>query len=136
MSSKTERIVHDNEVLAIILRGDTYIDGTEFLTPNEYPFQMGVHSKKTGDESKPHIHKSVPRTITASQEMLHIDHGKVEVSFFGKDFNKLETKTLSSGDTVLFVRGGHGIKFLEDSKIIEVKQGPYEGAEKDKEYVE
>jgi hypothetical protein len=36
------------------------------------------------------------------------------------------------GDTIFFVAGGHGFTMLEDSKIIEVKQGPYFGKDKDK----
>jgi hypothetical protein len=39
---------------------------------------------------------------------------------------------MNMGDTILLIAGGHGFDILEDSKIIEVKQGPYEGAEQDK----
>jgi hypothetical protein len=36
-----------------------------------------------------------------------------------------------SGDVVLLSRGGHGFEMLEESEIVEVKQGPYE-SESDK----
>jgi hypothetical protein len=35
---------------------------------------------------------------------------------------------------LILLRGAHGFKFLEDSQIIEVKEGPY--SEKNKVYLE
>lgn len=130
---KVERIEHDNKIFAIILRSETQINGVEFFTPKEFPLQMGVHLRKTGETIKPHIHKFSPKTISSFQEMLHIDYGKVEIDFYDNEKRKISSTILKTGDTVLLVEGGHGIKILEDTKIIEVKQGPYEGMEKDKE---
>jgi hypothetical protein len=39
---------------------------------------------------------------------------------------------LCAGDIVLLASGGHGFEVLEDTKIVEVKQGPYDGKSKDK----
>jgi hypothetical protein len=36
---------------------------------------------------------------------------------------------------VIFLDGGHGFEVLEDTKLIEVKQGPYPGKDKDKELI-
>ena len=38
---------------------------------------------------------------------------------------------MKKGDFILLAFGGHGFYFIEESEIIEVKQGPYSG-EKDK----
>ena len=32
---------------------------------------------------------------------------------------------MSSGESIILVSGGHGIEIIEDSKFIEIKQGPY-----------
>jgi len=34
---------------------------------------------------------------------------------------------LNQGDVALLAYGGHGFEMLEDSEMIEVKQGPYVG---------
>jgi len=34
--------------------------------------------------------------------------------------------TLSTGDSILFVSGGHAINFLIRTQLLEVKQGPYQ----------
>jgi hypothetical protein len=38
---------------------------------------------------------------------------------------------LQTGDVILLIQGGHGFEMLEETEIIEVKQGPYAG-EQDK----
>ena len=37
----------------------------------------------------------------------------------------MESRILNKGDVVLLAYGGHGFEMIEDSEIIEVKQGPY-----------
>ena len=37
------------------------------------------------------------------------------------------SKTLQSGDLILLCGGGHSFEMLEDTSMIEVKQGPYAG---------
>jgi hypothetical protein len=133
---KVERIVHGRRVLAIILRSETKIDGVEFLTPKEFPLQMGVQSRKKGEIIAPHAHRQSKRFIRSTQEMLHIDYGRVQIDFYDSEKRKISSTVLKTGDTVLLVEGGHGINVLEDSKIIEVKQGPYKGVEGDKEKFE
>ncbi len=43
---------------------------------------------------------------------------------------------LIAGDIILLAGGGHGFTFLEDSEVIEIKQGPYISFEVDKERFE
>jgi len=44
-------------------------------------------------------------------------------------------RILERGDVILLVSGGHGFEFLEDTELIEVKEGPYMGVD-DKERFE
>jgi hypothetical protein len=34
---------------------------------------------------------------------------------------------LETGDIILLVAGGHGFRCLEDTVLLEIKQGPYTG---------
>jgi hypothetical protein len=131
----TEKITSNGKVYAIIVRAGAKVEGLEFFTPEDYPFQLGVHSRAAGVELKPHVHTFKPKTINVAQEMLHVCKGRIEVKFYDDNKKHFATATLSAGDTVLFAAGGHGIKFLEETKIIEVKQGPYENRENDKEMI-
>jgi mannose-6-phosphate isomerase-like protein (cupin superfamily) len=73
----------------------------------------------------------VLREVTITQEVLLIKSGKVRVDFYDDDKNYLESTIVAKGDVILLAGGGHGFEMLEESEIIEVKQGPYAG-EKDK----
>ena len=47
---------------------------------------------------------------------------------------KVKEITLQSGDSIV-LNTGHGIKVLEPTEIIELKQGPYRGRELEKKYI-
>jgi phage gp45-like len=63
--------------------------------------------------------------------VLYIKSGKVRIDFYDDHQKHLESRILKAGDVILLAHGGHGIKMIEESEIIEVKQGPYTG-EQDK----
>jgi mannose-6-phosphate isomerase-like protein (cupin superfamily) len=92
---------------------------------------MLVHPK--GKEVKRHRHKLVKREIFRTQEVLLLLEGRVRVAICTDEGESLKTFILRPGDAVLLARGGHSVKVLEDAKMIEVKQGPYAGAD-DKEF--
>jgi len=79
----------------------------------------------------PHVHNVVERKIELTQEVLYIKKGKVRVDFYDDDKIYLESRIVSTGDVILLANGGHGFKMLEQSEMIEVKQGPFCG-EQDK----
>jgi mannose-6-phosphate isomerase-like protein (cupin superfamily) len=64
--------------------------------------------------------------VQYSSETLFIRKGKVRIDFYTEQKEYLSSEILTSGDVVLLSRGGHGFEMLEESEIIEVKQGPYE----------
>ena len=133
--SGVEVIEYNGEIIAIVVRKDYNPEGVSFVTSRYSPLQLGIFCHKKNSEIKPHIHKEVGRVIKKTLEVLHIEYGYVSVDLYSSDGKKIKTITLNSGDTIMFVNGGHGIKILEDSKIIEIKQGPYYGVEIDKEYI-
>ena len=118
--------------LAIIIRNQYDSSGVHFVTSDVNPLQVGVMNHPAGTLIKPHHHKSFDRKVRETQEVLHIDKGEVEASFYADTPEVVAVRTLKSGDTILLLSGGHGFRVLSDSKIIEVKQGPYYGTDEDK----
>jgi hypothetical protein len=132
----TEHIVHQNHLLALILRANSSADGIHFFTPNSFSQQLGYMKRPSGYCIAPHDHNPVPRTIEWTQEVLFIKSGEVRLDLYAPETRAyLESRILHSGDIVLLAHGGHGLVMLEESEIIEVKQGPYAG-EADKERFE
>ena len=69
----------------------------------------------------------MPRAVTFTREVLFVKAGKVRVDFYCDDRSYLESRILRAGDVILLASGGHGFEMLEDTEMIEVKQGPYAG---------
>jgi hypothetical protein len=122
-----EHIIHDNIELALILRSSFKKEGIEFLTPNSYSQQLGYMGRHRGYVIAPHVHNPVAREVMYTKEVLFVKSGKVRVDFYDDEKNYLESRVLNTGDVLLLAFGGHGFQMLEDSEIIEVKQGPYAG---------
>lgn len=127
-----ERMEWQGLTLALIVRRGFDQQGVNFVTSEHNPLQVGVLKHPQGFNIKPHIHTASTRTISSIQEVLHIEYGRVAVDFYDEDGQRVGDAVLNMGDTILLLAGGHGFNILEDSKIIEVKQGPYEGVERDK----
>jgi mannose-6-phosphate isomerase-like protein (cupin superfamily) len=130
-----EHVKHQNDVLAIILRKGFDKEGANFFTASDDSFQFGVIQYKKDMDIRPHKHIKAKRQIDTVCEVLFVQKGRIEVNFYDDKNRKIESRILNAGDTILMKEFGHGFRLLEDSKLIEVKQGPYLGKDSDKEYL-
>ncbi len=121
------RITHQDQELALIIRGSYRNDGIEFFTPGTYSQQIGYMNRPAGHVIPPHVHNPVPREVQFTKEVLFIRSGRVRVDFYSDAQEYLESTILEAGDVILLALGGHGFEMLEPTEIIEVKQGPYAG---------
>lgn len=126
-----EYIRQNNEILAIIISPDRVPPGIQFLTPDDFSQQLACMRHPKGKLIEPHVHNPAPRAVHYTQEVLLIRRGSVRVDFYDGSKTYLESRILCSGSVILLAGGGHGFLMLEETEMIEVKQGPYMG-EKDK----
>lgn len=122
-----EQIKKENLLLSIIIRTSYKKEGIAFFTPDDFSQQLGYMNRAEGYVIPPHRHNLVPRKVDVTQEVLFIKSGKVRVDFYDDEQNYLESRILYQGDVILLAHGGHGFEMLEQSEMIEVKQGPYCG---------
>ena len=121
-----ERIYQKDKLIAIVFRKNLKVKELEFFTDESSPFQVGAHNRKKGAKLKPHVHHiEKPLTIDVIQEWLFVTKGKIKVTLYDKNGGVINKKSLKDGDSILLMEGGHGVDFLEDSKIFEIKQGPF-----------
>lgn len=116
-----------NKIVAMIIRNNYTCEGVDFVTPNEYSQQVAYMHHPAGKAIDAHVHNLVHRDIVLTQEVLFIKKGKLRVDFYDDYEDYLESTILETGDTILLVSGGHGFTVLEETEMIEVKQGPYSG---------
>ncbi len=117
--------------LALIVRRKYRSEGIEFFTPNSYSQQIGYMNRPAGYVIQPHIHNPVTREVQYTNEVLIVRSGLVQVDFYSEQKAYLFSRILEQGDIILLIRGGHGFKMLENTEMVEIKQGPYAG-DKDK----
>ena len=120
-----EEVKLNSKIIAIIIRSSFTKDGIEFFTPNDFSQQLGYMKRGKNYHIEPHIHNSVSREIMLTQEVLFIKSGKVRVDLYDDHKKYYESRILNRGDIILLANSGHGITVLEESEMIEVKQGPY-----------
>ena len=131
MDEKIERVICCDKLLAIIIRSEYSKDGIEFFTPDDFSQQLAYMSRPAGYVITPHIHNKLAREVFYTQEVLFIRKGKVKIDFYDDDRQIIDTRILETGDVILLASGGHGFEMLEQTEMIEVKQGPFAG-EQDK----
>ena len=128
-----ELVKSKSALLAIIVRADAKSDEKyNFLTSNDQPFQFGVNFYPGGEIIKGHAHLLRTTTVESIQEYILVSEGRMRLHVFDEDDTHVAEAVLSKGDSVLLLAGGHGFDMLEETKLVEVKQGPYDGKSKDK----
>ena len=130
-----EEIRDGNRIIAIIINGEYGKDGIEFFTPAEFSQQLGYMRHKKGYKIQEHRHKLHTREVKYTLETLFVRRGRVRVDFYTDDEAYITCRELKTGDVILLASGGHGFEFLEETEMIEVKQGPH-GGDDDKERFE
>lgn len=129
--SGVETIRYLNKIICIIVRSFHDREGIEFFTPEDFSQQLAYMKRPLGHLVEPHIHNPVRRDVFNTQEVLFVKSGKVRADFFNEEMIYLESRILRPGDVILLASGGHGFEMLEDTELVEVKQGPFCG-DKDK----
>ncbi|MNK49716.1 hypothetical protein D3C87_685790 [compost metagenome] len=124
-----EYVKYKENTLAIIIKAAYKKEGISFFTPGDFSQQLGYMNRPKGYVIEPHVHNLVERRVTLTQEVLYVKTGKVRVDFYNDDQNYLESRIVETGDVILLAAGGHGFEILENTEMIEIKQGPYCGDE-------
>jgi hypothetical protein len=127
------RVISEGKLIAVIIPHDFHRDGIEFFTPNEFSQQLGYMKHPAGHKIQAHAHKLVARKIHYTHETLLVKSGRIRIDLFTDDKKFIKSEDLVGGDVILLAAGGHGLVFLADSEVIEIKQGPYFSKDSDKE---
>lgn len=108
-------------------------DSRKDLSPDDQFLQISAMKLGVGKGVEPHRHLENRRTSDITQESIIVISGEVEASYFDVDARLLHRRVLRAGDCTVTFRGGHSFKSLSDeTRVYEVKNGPYLGHAKDR----
>lgn len=122
-----EAIGKEGKVFAYVMRDTPGEKKTTFLTPDEAIQQVGFVVHPAGAEVKRHYHLPLERSIVGTPEVLVVRQGRCEMDVYDDQHELVCTRELETGDIMVMVGGGHGFRMVEDTVLLEVKQGPYYG---------
>ena len=122
-----ETITHGLEPIALIIRAGYDQPGIQFFTPANFSQQVASMRHPAGHKVGAHVHNLQLRQVLYTQEVLFLKRGQVKVNLYSSDREFIGSRIIGAGDLILLCGGGHSLEMLEESSMIEVKQGPYAG---------
>ena len=126
---QVEQIAANGQPLAYIIRADVAPTETTFVTPPEFKQQVGFVVYPAGGEIARHVHLPLERHLVGTSEVILVRSGRCMLDVYDHARQLVATRELATGDLMLMIGGGHGFRMLEDTVLLEVKQGPYTGLE-------
>ena len=144
MHKGVEEFVYKSKLLAVITRAAA-LENLEksgqnmlFVSPDHFPFQVGLHHRKKDEKVKAHFHKPFPELRNFPvQEFFYVISGRVKFELHDEQEQdrKVGEVVLEKGDTII-LNTGHAVTFLEEgTQVVELKQGPYRGRDQEKREV-
>ena len=122
-----ETIRSGEQLLALIIRADLRPSATTFVTAEWMDQQVGFVVYPASGEIARHAHRPIRRELVGTAEVIFVREGRCELDLYDEARAHVVTRELRQGDVVALVAGGHGFRMLEDTVLLEVKQGPYTG---------
>ena len=129
-------IKKDGKILARYIRASEAWghDNLSFFSQDEEYIQAGSWNYNKGKKLLAHSHNEVERSVLFTQEVLFVKSGSLQAFIYDDDSNLVEEFTAYKDDILIMLSGGHGYEVLEDdTKVLEIKNGPYLGAEVDRD---
>lgn len=108
----------------------------DITDPKEF-LQISSLVLNEGKTFRPHKHILQERNINITQESWVVIKGSVKAILYDLDDSILAEVILNAGDMSVTFCGGHNYVILEDdSRILEFKNGPYNGQAADKVFID
>ena len=104
-----------------------------FFSEDHEQIQLGSWNYDAGKELLRHYHNKVAREFEITGEVLVVMTGSIRATLYDDNNKEICQVEVSSGDVLILISGGHGYEILaDDTHVLEIKNGPYLGAEIDR----
>tara|TARA_B100001059_G_C17817861_1_gene576397 strand:- start:1626 stop:2045 length:420 start_codon:yes stop_codon:yes gene_type:complete len=129
-------IVKDEIHYCTIVKPNMSNEGLNFVTNDEKSLQVGIWNYEKGKNLEPHFHNTYDRNADITSESVFITKGKILIKVYTKNLELVLEETLQAGEMIIQFYGVHEYIMLEDSIVVETKNGPYAGPDKDRTRVQ
>lgn len=129
-----KEIKQGNTVLARQITEADAKDGLNFFSEDSDFIQVGMWKNyEQNKELSAHIHNNAVRTANRTYELLYVIRGCIEAFIYDLNEKYVDTLIVQQGEILVLLECGHGYTIKEDcTTVLEVKNGPYLGADVDR----
>jgi hypothetical protein len=121
----TKEIIHNGEVVARLITEQDWKEGLGFFSHDHEYIQVGTWNYAQN--------KVVERVIDRTQEVVVVMKGSLKAGIYTLEEEWLEDIIVQQGEVLILLNCGHGYEILEDdTRVFEIKNGPYLGADVDR----
>ena len=135
-NKKIKNIIHKEELYASVFNLEEIAEGLDFLTNDESFIQVGTWKYEKGKVLDAHYHNTYERKAYLTQEVVIVLNGTILCNLFTLERDFITTVEVKEKQLIIQYQGIQEYEIIEDSKIIEVKNGPYFGPDKDRTRVD
>ncbi len=126
------KITHRGKLYAVYFDVMEANEGLSFISEDNDFIQVGIWNYQPNKVLPAHFHNEYIREATRTCESIYIVKGKVKCNIYTKSGKLINTFTLNKNKMAIQLYGVHEYIILEKSIVIETKNGPYFGPEKDR----
>ena len=131
-SKNTKQVYFEDKLYASVVDINNIPDGLSFLTNDDSYIQVGTWNYDENKSLEAHFHNYFERSSFRTQEVVYVIDGKIKCNLYKEDTTFIESLIIDSGMLIIQYEGIHEYEMIQKSKILEVKNGPYFGPDKDR----
>ena len=127
-----ENIYHNDVLVASIIRPLQSKDGLSFFTHDDNFIQVGVWNYEAGEKLPAHYHTEFERKAYKTNESVLVLKGEIICNLYTKSGNLIKKLVINEGEMIAQFNEAHEYIIQKDSIVVETKNGPYFGPDKDR----
>lgn len=130
--NKFYSVQRPDQVLAVVFNINSMQESRYTASSDSEILQVSAMCFSQGRVLAPHYHVPTERVTVGTQESWIVWQGRLGVTLYDLDQTIINEFELGAGDCMTLYQGGHAFTVQdENTKIIEIKNGPYYGREHD-----
>ena len=127
-----KNIIHNDELYSSIFDLDNTSEGLDFLTNDDAFVQVGTWKYEKGKILDAHYHNTFDRKSYITQEVVLVLEGIIVCNLYTTDGEFIASEEIKQNQLIIQYQGIHEYEIINNSKVLEIKNGPYFGPDKDR----
>tara|TARA_Y100000590_G_C15676708_1_gene998322 strand:+ start:1078 stop:1500 length:423 start_codon:yes stop_codon:yes gene_type:complete len=128
----TKEIFYGETHVATIVKPKKSKPGLSFVTDDSKFLQLGIWNYDKNTSLDNHFHNWFKREAYRTSEFVFVLKGKIECKLYTEEGEFIDSLIIKKGEGIIQHSFAHKYTILKKSIILESKNGPFMGVEKDK----